>query len=484
MKRPRVGNGLLAASLAVVVCLAGAAEATAQRTSMSSTLRYGSGYFDVPAASVLPHMAIIGTYSGFYIDLERTILTDRFGQPIGYRRDATGALVDRKSWMSDASVAIGLFDRLEVGATIQSFGSSDEGGTMVGGFGQVALIRPRSQGLGLAVGARAITAPSFDGAQRDDFQPPRLGFPDVRVAETYSGRDDVNTIFTPYVVAGLQLPGFGVGFLPEWDFSMSGGWGLGMVRDGDDLDWYSFTDSNGWFLGGGLHFQVGDNSILHILTDWNGFDVNAGATLDLGGIRFGGFVLGSNYAEQVSEYRSAKVGALVSVAICPNDGLLCKPSLLQRDVDTVTVQLPAPPPDTVEVVREVAPPLPTGTPATMCLATGESVEVLVTAQGDTLVGPQRVSVRTLRPGVVFAGTYAEGSEWFENDEAIRFERRTYQKSGGEVRLDCGSIMGVGDHNGVPLFVDSAAERPFETLHVPVRPGVWQAYQTGLRRTRG
>jgi hypothetical protein len=45
-------------------------------------------------------------------------------------------------------------------------------------------------------------------------------------------------------------------------------------------------------------------------------------------------------------------------------------------------------------------------------------------------------------------------------------------------------MRVGEHMGVPLFVMRNAERPFETLYVPVRPGVWQAYQTGLQRTRG
>ena len=54
----------------------------------------------------------------------------------------------------------------------------------------------------------------------------------------------------------------------------------------------------------------------------------------------------------------------------------------------------------------------------------------------------------------------------------------------EVSLDCPNIMRVGEHMGVPLFVMRNAERPFEMLYVPVRPGVWQAYQTGLQRTRG
>jgi hypothetical protein len=149
-----------------------------------------------------------------------------------------------------------------------------------------------------------------------------------------------------------------------------------------------------------------------------------------------------------------------------------------------TVRLPAPPPDTVEIVREVERPLPDGTPANVCLATGENVQIRLTAQGDTLVGPDRTSIRELRPGVVFAGAYADGRDWFENDESINFEDAQYDKSGDPVSLECPSIMRVGEHMGVPLFTMRNAERPFETLYVPVAPGVWQAYQTGLQRTRG
>ena len=108
----------------------------------------------------------------------------------------------------------------------------------------------------------------------------------------------------------------------------------------------------------------------------------------------------------------------------------------------------------------------------------------MTAQGDTLVGPSRVSIRTLRPGIVFVGNYAEERAWFENDEALTFEERSYDKSGGEVRLECPDIMRVGEYQGVPLFVERTAQRPFEILYVPVRPGVWQAYETGLQAMRG
>lgn len=169
-----------------------------------------------------------------------------------------------------------------------------------------------------------------------------------------------------------------------------------------------------------------------------------------------------------------------------NLGVQAGLSLILRDRDPVveTVQLPAPPPDTVVVEREVEPALPEGTPTQLCLATGENVTVYITPQGDTLVGPRRVNVRNLGPGVAFAGEYAAGRDWFVGDEPIVFEERSYAKSGGEVSLDCANIVRVGEHMGVPLFANAGAERPFETLYVPVRPGVWQAYQTDLARVRG
>jgi hypothetical protein len=169
-----------------------------------------------------------------------------------------------------------------------------------------------------------------------------------------------------------------------------------------------------------------------------------------------------------------------------NLGLQAGLSLIIGDRAPVTevVQLPAPPPDTVVVERRVEPPLPEGTPTQICLATGENVTIYITPQGDTLVGPRRIDVRQLGPGVAFAGEYAQGRSWFEADEPITFENRRYDRSGGEVGLDCANIMRVGEFGGVPLFADAGAQRPFETLYVPVRPGVWQAYQTDLAMVRG
>lgn len=475
----KTARRILSGALIVGALLISTIDLGAQNTKVPSTLRYGTGLLDVPVASVLPHMAIVATYSGFRVGVDRLIQINSFGDIVGQGETAA------EDFLSDASVTIGLFDRVEAGVTVQNFSAAESGGTMVGGFGRVAIVRPESQGLGLAVGARFVTSPSFDPST-DNYRPGRLAFPDQRLIEAYeqgSGKDDVNTSLTPYVVGTAQLRGFDSEVFPEHDFTFSLGYGLGMFKDGDQLPWYSFADSEGWFTGAALHLAVGETSLLNLIGEWNGFDINTGAQFDFGGFRIGGFLLGANYAEDITIYRSKKFGILGSIALCPETGGLCKPGLLDRPMPD-TIVLPAPPPDTVVVERTIAPALPTGTSTPICLATGATETVLITAQGDTLVGPARVAIDDLRPGVVFAGSYAEGAAWYENDDEVDFERRGYQKSGGEVRLDCSDIMQVGEFNGVPLFADRGTASPYQTLYIPVRPGVWQAYQSGLRRTRG
>lgn len=471
MKIVRSSSGWVWGLLVAAVATA-ASSAQAQTTKMPSTLRYGSGYLDVPVASVLPHLAVTGTFSGFNVNTDRTVFVDNQGRIIGFGPELS-------QWYFDGSVALGLFDRVEIGTTLQSFNDSDSGGNMWGAFGRLALLRPETEGIGLAGGVRYVAAPSFD----DDvnYQPPRLGFPDRDFTEEPF---DINTELSFYGVASAMLRGLEANWLPDWDATVSIGYGTGMFQDGDDYEFYTYADSKGWFVGGALHALLGESTLLNIMGEWNGFDVNLGLQLDFSGIRVGGHVLGANYWTDVGIYRSPKYGFLASACLdLAGPTFLCRPALMERPVMVPdTVRLPAPPPDTVIVTRE--PELPTGTAATICLATGQDVQVIVTAQNDTLVGPTRVSIRTLRPGVVFAGTYAEGRDWFVADQPIVFEERQYLKSGGEVSLNCPDIIRVGEFMGVPLFAMRTAERPFEMLYVPVRPGVWQAYQAGLPATRG
>ncbi len=468
------------AVVVVSLGLAGLAPgAFSQTTKMPSTLRYGSGLMDVPVATVLPHMAITGTYSGFGVSVAQRLIINQSGVVIG-----RGQPYER--WLSDGSLTIGLFDRLELGATLQHYDDPEDGGNLIGGFGRISLLPSSVRGIDLAVGARYVSSPTFQNFS-DDFQPNRLGYPDSRIAKTTRTTDEFSTNLTPYLVATGQLPGLDFGFLPRYDVTVNLGWGSGLFSKGEDQEFYGVVASGGIFAGTAVHFDLGSGRLLGFMGEYNGFDANAGVQLDLGGIRVGAFALGLDY-DEFSTFRSQKYGVLASVAFCGADRGLCKGQLMDRALDTV--MLPPPPPDTVRVVDTVAverliePPMPSGTPATLCLSTGGEVEVLVTAQQDTLVGPSRVSIRVLRPGIVFAGAYAQGRDWFVDNEPIDFDNREYSKSGNPLRLDCDDIMRVGIQGEVPIFAERSRDRPFDMIYVPVRPGVWQGYEHGLQRTRG
>ena len=149
---------------------------------------------------------------------------------------------------------------------------------------------------------------------------------------------------------------------------------------------------------------------------------------------------------------------------------------------------PAPEPmvqvDTVVITREVAPPVPDGRPSMVCLASGQNVEVRVSAVGDTLIGPRRVRLADLGPAIGFVGSYAAGESWFTQDQTLTLNRRAFSKFGQPESRDCRSMKIVADFNGVNVFADVAAGEPFNVLYVPVRPGVFQSYQAQVGRVRG
>ena len=211
-------------------------------TKMPSTLRWGTGHVDVPSASVLPHMAITGTYSGFYVNIDDDLVIGGNGQIIGTRGEL-------KKWYSDAAVAFGLFDRAEVGAVLHSL--DDEGsGNLIGAFGQLALVRPSAMGsgIGLAIGGKYSTSPDYD--ESIPYAPNRLGIPDADFRQGYGpGTADTDTNLSFYAVASAFLKGFESDIIPDHDFTFTLGWGNGVYQGGDYLPWYSFADSEGFFAG-------------------------------------------------------------------------------------------------------------------------------------------------------------------------------------------------------------------------------------------
>lgn len=140
--------------------------------------------------------------------------------------------------------------------------------------------------------------------------------------------------------------------------------------------------------------------------------------------------------------------------------------------------------DTITITREVEPPLPEGRLTNICLANGQNVEIRISPAGDTLVGPERVALSDLGPAIGFVGNYAGEETWFVEDETVTFENRAFSKFGQPASRDCRGMKIVGDANGVNLFAEVTGSSPFEVLYVPVRPGVFQSYQTQVGRVRG
>ncbi len=275
--------------------------ASPQNIRMPSTLRYGSGLLDIPVASVLPHLTITGTYSGFTASIPDFVIVDPHGDFI-----AVGSPYDK--WLSDASLAIGLFDRAEVGASIQHLAAPEDGGNLIGGFGRVSLLPSSVQYFDLAVGARYVTSPSFGDQYRYDFRPNRLAYPDSRLHADV-GDEEYSANLSPYAVGTARLPVSDAG-----EISLTLGWGSGLFSAGGDLDFHQDGNSGGVFAGTGIHLGIGGRRQLNLMAEYNGFDTNAGAQLDLGYVRFGAFALGMTH-DGYSTFRSRKFGVMGSVAL-------------------------------------------------------------------------------------------------------------------------------------------------------------------------
>lgn len=476
--RRRTPSAVVLASILGLGSLSGVAplntSAEAQTPTMPSTLRYGSGLMDVPVSSVLPHLQVTGTLSGFFSQLGRRVQIDEAGAPSGYGPG-------RDDFLADGAFAVGLFDRAEAGLTLQSFGDDEEGGDIWGLFARVRLWEPVDQGVGLAVGARWIAGPSFgDGV---DYAPSRLGFPDERLRTSYTGGGGIDTDFSPYVVATAFLRGWDGGRLPPNDMTLTFGLGRGMFSEGAELDFYSDGHANGWFMGAAWHVDTSPRSQLTLMAEHNGFDVNIGAHYDWQGMRVGAQYLAANHDwpadGHIGEYQKPKWGIMASFSLCPTrPGMRCTPRPMRR-VEPDTIYIPPPPPDTI-VIRTGGPVVEQeGSPMTLCLATGRNVDVRVTAVGDTLIGPAGTRLDDLRPVVDFAGSYAGASFWYQDDEVMIFEGADYRRADETFPVDCDQLLRAGLYRGVPVFAVSSGSRPFDVLFVPVEPGLWTRYERGF-----
>ena len=318
-------------AVAGLVLLASVQPVSGQDFRMPSSLRYGSGLLDIPVASVLPHLAFVGSYSGFSLAFDRVIVLDRDGREV-----SRGARHDK--WNSDGSFALGLFDRIELGATVQHYDTEENGGNLLGGFARASLLPAAIDRAGLAVGARYVSSPSYGDRYRlGDLQPGRLGHPDYRLVGDVPAYEEFSTNLSPYVVATVHPVRSA-----DLDVTLTAGWGMGMFKAGGDRDFYADVAFGGLFGGAALHRSLGGGRVLHAMAEFNGFDVNAGVQIDMGGIRAGAFSLGVLYDDH-STYRSRKFGVMGSVAFCGARLRLC----------AGRTEAPAPPPPP-------PPPPPTG----------------------------------------------------------------------------------------------------------------------------
>lgn len=121
----------------------------------------------------------------------------------------------------------------------------------------------------------------------------------------------------------------------------------------------------------------------------------------------------------------------------------------------------------------------------LCLSTGESVMVGVTPDGRLQLAPGEEPVD---PAALSSdrlpGFYADQQPWYVTDDPILFRDRDHLRSGALFRADCQELTRVGEVGDVPLFVTLETEEPYEALHVPVSPGLWQLYRADLARVRG
>lgn len=299
-------------------------------TKVPSSLRYGSGLIDVPVATVLPPGRWTLTYSGFFIGAEAA--------PESLPGATTGFADPDGGWHGDFNAAVGVGKGLEVGVGIQSLAGEEEGGPLGAVFGRWTPYNAQWKGVGLAFGGMLLNSPDYPG--EGSHAPTRLGIADPRATADQPAHFDTNVNL--YAVAGTDVAGRGPDWLPRHSWTMSGGWGLGLFREGDGETWYESTDTEGAFGGIALHVEGNEAStwIATAMVDYNGFDWNAGLQIDRMGMRVGGYLLGFNHTRDLSEFRTVKAGLLVSVCRWNGGREPCQPQVRRENAPVQVGSLP------------------------------------------------------------------------------------------------------------------------------------------------
>lgn len=249
-------------ALLIVVCsVPMAAQDARPVASYNPTLNFGTGLVSIPAAWVSPANG----------DLFASISARAIGD---------GSYVPRAQnsrWDFTESLEAHLGGRVSLGFSMYSLSNQS-----VGAFGQVLLVRQPDVGArwlpSVAIGALNVGASRYVD---------RFVTGTVRASDVVPGGAAINGSPTFY---GVMTRDFR---FDRNSASVTVGYGNGLFSNTGGLDTVynkSGTIAKGLFFGGRFVMPAGDNSVLSLLVDNNGFDFSAGAEFTLGHLTAGIFM--------------------------------------------------------------------------------------------------------------------------------------------------------------------------------------------------
>ena len=234
----RHGPTLVAASFVLLVAArtANAQEPPPEYRVFGHTLHEGSGFIATPHAFV---------NEGAFFASGALVSADDFdpGDPETFTRGAVGIALGRV---------------IEVGGTLH-------GSDTFSGFFKLQLVRQTGPFPAMAFGGQNLTNKKIG----------RFGFHPDPFYEDFMDRAAFYGVAT-YLVGPGDTP------WPSW-ILFSGGWGSGIFeKDNPALD--SDDRTAGFFGALAFDFQAARNAMLRAVLEWDGYDINIGATAWLGGL--------------------------------------------------------------------------------------------------------------------------------------------------------------------------------------------------------